>query len=90
MQEVDDPQGRRQVWRAHHVDGHHGDERHVGSVEVAIEHGEGYEEGKAAEQRDEQAAQALHAHGEEVAQVTVPLQPPVGREQNIRVSHSQL
>ena len=56
------------------------DGRHVGSVEVAIEHGEGYEKGKAAEQRDEQAAQALHPHREEVAQVTVPLQPPVGRE----------
>lgn len=78
VQEVDDSQGRREVCCAHHIGGHHGDERHVGAVEVAVEHREGHQQSKGAEQGNEETTQTLHGQGNDVTQLTVPLQPSDG------------
>ncbi|TNN23043.1 hypothetical protein EYF80_066840 [Liparis tanakae] len=79
VQEVDHAQRRGQRPRPHHLRRHHGDERHVGAVEVTVDHGEGNEEREGGEERSQEAAEALHGHGQEVGGEEVGLQTP-GRQ----------
>lgn len=88
VEEVDNAQRRRQVLSPHQVRRHHRDQRHVGAVEVTVEHGEGYEEREGAEQRHKEAAEALHRHGEDVAAQAASLQTPGTRRRDVSTAGS--
>lgn len=81
VEEVDHAQCRGQVLRSHQVRRHHGDQRHIGAIEVTVEDGEGQEEREGLEQWHEEAAETLHRHGEDVTRQSVRLQTPERKTQ---------
>lgn len=76
VEEVDHAKCRGQVWCSHHVRRHHGDQSHVGTVEVSVEDGEGHKEREGAKQRHEETTETLHPNREDIARQTVRLQAP--------------
>lgn len=77
MQEVHHAESWWQKGGPHNLCGHHWDQSHVGTIEVAKGTGERHEQGKALKHWEAEIAEPIQSNGKKVANVLVVLQAPV-------------